>query len=119
MEKCSKCNREKEMYYVPWCPYCDKPRRRSLPMLNLLKCLRHIEVITNDLDTYEPLSLNGYKSRVWAKFNDLDYIRGNDTFFRWVPHLSGSEEEADPDFQLLADTFKIDPKEGVLFEVSW
>ena len=41
---CSSCGRIKEMYYVPWCPKCDKPEIEMKPVLNLMQAIRHVEV---------------------------------------------------------------------------
>ena len=101
-EICSKCNQPKKMYYKLWCPRCDKPKVEDMKILNLLKCLHHIEAIGNP----------GYKERVWNYLSDS--IQGNES----IVALYNEQTDDNKDIKLLFDIFDI-KDESMLFFVSW
>ena len=51
---CACCGQKKEMYYVPWCPRCEKPGTET-GCLNILQALRHLEAVGH----------SGIKEAVW------------------------------------------------------
>jgi hypothetical protein len=117
-QKCPKCERPMEMYYTPWCPYCDKPERRTVTTLNMIQCLRHIEAITGD---------EGYKRRVWVWLCDLGVVH-NDTATGVPVDWSGLDDPCQTDhmtpqvvadLKLLRDTFGLTEEEHLSFEFSW
>ena len=111
MNNCPKCGREMSMYYNPWCQVCDKPQRVVKYVLNLIKCLEHIEA-TN----HRP----GYYARMWELMHES--FAGNDIYITWI---YDSDEEHDltdeqrEDIQMFNETYEIGEGENILLEVSW
>ena len=100
--KCPTCPRKMEMYYVPWCPWCEKPVAKPEPILNLIKALRHLEVIGHE----------GIKDRIWdTLWNSYEFR--NDTFI--TIHLD--DEHLDADLLVLKQAFDIG--DNIIVEVSW
>lgn len=121
---CDKCGEEKEMYYVPWCPACDKPQRKQRETLNLIQALRHIEVVTGDYGTPEKYYLNGYKRRMWEWLISCDAIPRNDSYSAFCrpesldnDEWSGTEQQR-KDVKLFCDTFNI-TENDILLDISW
>lgn len=110
--ECPNCHQHMETYYSPWCPRCDKPERKTVQTLNLIKALRHIEVAYD-----KP----GYKDRMWRLLIDWGVISGNDIWSWWspFPDETDPQSEASQDVMLFADVFEVDPDTGILLEISW
>lgn len=79
LDKCWKCNTEKQMYYKPWCPRCDKPMPHIKKCVNLIQTLNHLE-----------LDLPGIKDHIWEKMCDYDLIR-NDSYTDFNPNYFGTD----------------------------
>lgn len=41
---CSSCSGQMDMYYGAWCPRCEPPTPEVVVSINLIKCVRHLEV---------------------------------------------------------------------------
>jgi hypothetical protein len=118
---CPTCNNPKEMYYVWWCPRCEKPERKRISTLNLLQALRHVQAISGQ---------TGYKDRFWRALIDLDsYDIRNDSLLIWftpeddespyIPDRMTREQYVQyvKDSKLLVKTFNL--REHTNFWVSW
>lgn len=111
-EKCPKCKKALEMYYVPWCPRCEKPEPRLQPVWNFLKCLYHLEATGH----------KGIKERVWRYSCESDSMKSNDSYMDlW---FKTAEDDEDEDPQILADLATIKSvfgieKDHATFWVSW
>jgi len=103
--ECSKCNGRMDMYYVKWCPLCDKPEPEQKPVLNLLQALTHIGAKTND---------NHFKRRFmhWFTAHFL-YVNGSYVLFQ----LDGNP--VTDDVALFVETFGIDTDKGVILYLNW
>ena len=112
MELCEHCGNEKEMYYKPWCPRCEKPDVRGGQVLNLIQALRYIEV-----NGYP-----GFKQRVWRNLLDLELIRNDSMFMLELPTDEDERSAYDVDWLADLDTirnvFRIQG-DSVIMEVSW
>ncbi len=112
MELCEHCGNEKEMYYKPWCPRCEKPDVRGGQVLNLIQALRYIEVN----------GWPGFYNRVWRNLMDLDLIRNDSTFILELPTNEESRATYDPDWldylDTIRDIFRIQG-DSIIMEVSW
>ena len=126
---CEKCNKPKEVYYVPWCPRCDKPKRKKLTTLNFVQCLDHLLAMK--------LIAEEEKYDFWSIICDNYNEFRNDNWFFWVvPNRESiyTDKELEvmcaPDSKkvkkwknyykvsdILAKTFKI--RGGIAFHVSW
>jgi hypothetical protein len=107
--KCSKCNGKMSMYYVPWCPKCDKPSFRNVITLNFVQALEHLEALGHI----------GIKDRVWNYY--VDEIH-NDSYFEmyFIPENDKDEYKSGmyEDLKLIKDTWEI-KNNSILFLVSW
>jgi hypothetical protein len=104
---CETCGREKKMYYVPWCPVCEKPQVAHKPVLNLMKALYHLEAIGYD----------GIKARLWSYISD-DHRFANDIIYLfYFPEEDVESEQLKLDLEVFQKTF--DLKSTILLEVSW
>ncbi len=113
VDNCPTCGNEMYMYYNLWCPYCDKPVRKQITVLNLIQCLVYIEKVK---------SMPDYKRRVLNILNDYEFITGNDVYLQW-PYAEnedfGFDNEELEDIKLINETFNIQPNEKVFMEISW
>ncbi len=111
-----------EMYYVPWCPFCEVPQRKTVETLNLIQALHHIQAVTNDNGTEEKRFLDSYTRRMWALLIELEYIPSNDCFCQFhrpdIENYGDWSEQQRKDMSLFCDTFNITDK-GVVLEISW
>lgn len=105
------CNKPKRMYYVPWCPRCEKPEVEQTPTLNLLKCLYHLEAIGNE----------GFKDRFWEYLCENNIMTGNDSYFELYFEKKYDKDnetkQVYKDKKLIKDTFNLG--DSVLMWVSW
>jgi len=102
--KCKKCGREMVMYYGYWCPICNKPKIKSEPTLNLIKCLVHLEAI----------GYIGIRDRVWTVL--CDKIR-NDSYYDlcFNDESNGIDSR---DLLLIKETWNIQD-DCILMDISW
>ena len=106
---CRKCGKPLEMYYKPWCPHCEKPTLDSVPTLNLLQALRHLEAVGHD----------GIKDRFWRELIEYAPIK-NDTYFTMVFPADADDawsEEHYNDLMTLKRVFELG--DSIVMEVSW
>ena len=146
-ETCDNCGERKEMYYVPWCPLCEKPETKVRPTLNFLQVVYHLQRKYPDkLVTHEQAWESRNSDNPLACHKDVpwdlmcDRIR-NDVYVG-LAFKSWYEENYEPDedgrcmswdgvkdyaagfelMKLIVDEFE-DQVEGdfdeVLWEVSW
>ena len=97
-----------QMYYIPWCPVCEKPSAENTPLLNLIQALDHLEAIGH----------SGIKNRFWS--DNCDHLK-NDTAV-WLTALPSSwdderSKQQSLDLELLKTTFGID--DATLLFISW
>lgn len=111
-EKCPTCGEAKEMYYVPWCPRCEKPTSRLKPVWNWLKCMYHLEAIGH----------KGIKARLWEYCCENNIMKSNDSYMELDFYEEFDEDNEDlqvfEDKKGLKEVFDIKEKEA-LFWVSW
>lgn len=124
------CGTPKQMYFVPWCPRCEKPKIKSIPTINLIQALEHIATITDDKDIMDENSAwkiikKGYKQRMWDLFIYYDDPRlQNDVIYWWgFFDDSGVEEELTPeeraDVNLFRSTFDLEDVDHIYLDISW
>lgn len=120
---CDRCGGDLEMYYTPWCPLCDKPEPVIKPVLNYIKCVRHV-VRKHNLDD-DPT--NGHERRLWLWVIDSPGF-ANDIYisidFDTAYHESLWDEDDNGDMMvketmgLLIKEFDLE-NQDVLWEISW
>lgn len=119
-DNCTKCSKPLQVYYGTWCPRCDKPEIKTVPTLNLLRVLYHIEAIGHP----------GFKDRVWGNLCDTGSIKGNDSVFELYfedqafyesfetdPEFEESDKQQYRDEKLIMETFGL--SDYIIFDVSW
>ena len=146
-EKCDKCGEQKEMYYRTWCPLCERPEAKQVPVLNFLKVVYHLErkypdrLVTDKQEwasRNDEVPLKSHKDSLWHLISDR--LR-NDcyvafAFKSWAQECDEPDEDGrimsydgsidyTPGFelmQLIVDEFD-DEVDGdfdqVLWEISW
>lgn len=113
---CGSCGKPLDMYYVPWCPVCDKPKLKPVDTLNIIQALRHI----SELDGNEV-----FRDRFW------DYLMEDNRFhndvllqynFReadekeWDDTLTDLRLEDEARFR---EVFGLAERDSVVLDVSW
>ena len=114
------------MYYSLWCPRCEKPEAKQKPVMNLLKAMYHV-----DRTVYNELNQNvdpPGKRAFWLMMCDSNMIN-NDSFFstdfaEWYYEMV--DHDNDPDYEVMRsymknfiDTFELEGKGDIIWEVSW
>jgi len=69
---CPVCNQPKRMYYLPWCPICEKPVVDMSPTLNFLQALYHLQAIGH----------TNAKKIIWDYFANRECFT-NDSYFTY------------------------------------
>lgn len=109
---CPNCNEAKEMYYVPWCPRCDKPKGETKLVFNFLKCVYHLEATGHA----------GIKKVLWEYLCDRNIMKSNDSYMEIFFKTEEDDEDEDPKIlralKVLKESFDI-KDDYCLFYVSW
>jgi len=110
MNKCVICGQEKQMYYVEWCPKCDKPQIQNEPHLNFVQCLRYLEANGH----------SGIVDRLWSYY--MDSIQNDTSFILNFPDEEAREDIDDEkilaDIDLVKTTWNIQT-DYIYMDVSW
>ena len=85
---CEICGLPKEMYFVPWCPRCEKPKPYTATVLNLLQCIRHIADTRDDITREEIRDL---------AIKNWQYEWRNDSYLTWHTIDDDDREDYDDD----------------------
>lgn len=111
MSDCVKCGRKMEMYYVLWCPFCDKPKVENLPVLNYIQAMRHLEIIGH----------KGMKDRLTSKFLDHDNYHNDSLFYlKFIDEKDemNYDKEYVNDLKIIKEVFDI-KTDYVILDISY
>lgn len=114
MDTCEKCGGKLKMYYMKFCPKCDKPEGKVVTQYNLFRCMYYAEAH----------GYPGLKDTLWPMLCD-SYNISNDIIIKiYCPTKEDIEEESGKYktyAELLAAVFEKNgiKEESALFEISW
>lgn len=113
---CESCGKPLDMYYVPWCPICEKPKLKPVDTLNIVQALDHI----SELDGNQK-----FRERFWNYLMD-DSRFGNDVLltycFREVKEKEWDDKLTDrwlEDEARFREVFGLVGVDSVVLDVSW
>lgn len=125
-KKCATCNEVLNVYYGEWCPRCEKPEVVQKPVMNFLKAMYHVDrIVYNELN--QNIDPPG-KREFWLWLCDSNMI-SNDSYFNtdfaeWYYEMV--DHDNDPDYEIMRtymknfiDTFELEGKGDIIWEVSW
>lgn len=96
------------MYYVPWCPACEKPEPRLVHVLNLIQALRHLEISGH----------TGIEARVCDALIEGGMLINDTCVMLALPaEGQGIEDEHTKDLLVLRQVFGLG--DCVMVEISW
>ena len=113
-KKCPSCGKSMEMYYIPRCFHCDKPKSKAVEVYELFPIMYYLE------NNYPEFN----KDKFWRYLCDKDdSIRNDSMISLWmIPAPTEEPDDAsDEDMQAMFDIFNKEfpdhPK--ARFDIGW